>query len=146
MFSYKTWYLQVLNTFFVVFQSLSHVQTLLPHGLQHPRLHCTSVSPKVALIHVHCVGDANYLMLCCTFLLLPSILPSIRVSPMSRLFASGGQSIGASASASVLPVNIHRWFLLGLTDLSSLQSKGLSRVFSSTTVRKHQFFVIQPSI
>ena len=59
---------------------------------------------------------------------------------MNRLFASGGQSIGASGSASVLPMNIQGWFPLGLTGLIFLQSKGLSRVLSSTTVQKHQFF------
>ena len=59
---------------------------------------------------------------------------------MSQLFASGGQSIGASASASILPMNIQEWFPLGLIDLISLLSKGLSRVFSNTTVQKHQFF------
>ena len=64
---------------------------------------------------------------------------------MSRLFISGGQSIGTSASASVLPMNIQDWFPLGLTGLISLQSKGLSRVFSSITVQKHQFFGTQPS-
>ena len=66
--------------------------------------------------------------------------------PMSQLFASGGQSIGASALASVLPMNIQGWFPLELTGLISLQSKGLSRVFSSTTIQKHQFFSIQPSL
>ena len=65
---------------------------------------------------------------------------------VSRLFISGGQSIGASASASVLPMNIQSWFLLGLTGLISLQSKGLSGIFSNTTVQKHQFVCIQPSL
>ena len=65
---------------------------------------------------------------------------------MSWLFISGGQSIEASTSASVLPMNIQGLFPLGLTDLVSLQSKGLSRVFSSTTVQKHQFFGAQPSL
>ena len=64
---------------------------------------------------------------------------------MNQLFASGGQSIAASASASVLPIKIHGWFLLGLTGLI-LQSKGLSRIFSNTTVQKHQFFGTQPSL
>ena len=64
--------------------------------------------------------------------------------PMSQLFTSGGQSIGASAS--VLPMNIQGWFPLGLTGLIFLQSKRLSRVFSSTTIRKHQFFSTQPSL
>ena len=66
--------------------------------------------------------------------------------PMSQLFTSGGQSIGASALASVLPMNIQGWSPLGLTGLISLLSKGLSRVFSKTTVQKHQFFGAQPSL
>ena len=65
---------------------------------------------------------------------------------MSWLFASGGQSIGAPTSASVLPMNIQDWFPLGLTGLISLQTKGLSRDFSTTTVQKHQFFSVQPSL
>ena len=63
--------------------------------------------------------------------------------PMSQFFASGGQSIGASASASVFPMNIQDWFPLGLTGLISFQSKGLSRIFSNTTVQKHQLFGAQ---
>ena len=77
---------------------------------------------------------SNRLILCCPFLVLPSAFPSVRVS---QLFASGGQSIGASALTSVLPMSIQSWFPLGLTDLISLLSKGPSRVFSSTTVQKH---------
>ena len=65
---------------------------------------------------------------------------------MSQFFTSGGQSIGVSASASVLPMNIQDWSLLGLTGCISLQSKGLSRVFSNTTVQKHQFFCAQLSL
>ena len=87
---------------------------------------------------------SNHLILCRT-LLLPSIFPSIGSFPLSWLFTSGGQSIGASASASVLLMNIQGWFLLGLTGFISLLSKGLSRVFSNTTVQKHQFFSTQPS-
>ena len=73
----------------------------------------------------------------------PSFLQSFSASgsfPVSQLFASGGQSIGASASALVLPMNIQDWFPLGLIGLISLLSKGLSRVFSNATVQKHQFF------
>ena len=66
--------------------------------------------------------------------------------PISQLFASGGQSIGASTSASVLPMNIQGWFPLGPTGLASLQFKGPSRVFFSTTVQKHQLFSAQPSL
>ena len=65
--------------------------------------------------------------------------------PKSQFFSSGGQSIGVSASASVLPMNIQNWFYWGLTGWISLQSKGLSRVFSNTTVQKHHFFSTQPS-
>ena len=100
--------------------------------------------PEFAQKHViESVMLSKHLIFCCPLLLLPSIFPSIRVFPMSWLFASGGQSIGASASASVLPMNIQGWFPLVWTGLI-LQSKGLSRVFSSTTVRKHQFFSAQP--
>ena len=73
-------------------------------------------------------------------------LPVSGSSPVSQLFASGGQSIGASASTSVLPMNIQGWFPLGLIDLISLLSNGLSRVFSRTTIWKHQFLGIQPSL
>ena len=77
---------------------------------------------------------SNHLILWCPLLLLPSIFSSIRSFPVSWLLVSSGPSVGASASASVFPVNIQGWFPLGLTGLICLQSKGLSRVFSSTTV------------
>ena len=99
-----------------------------------------------AQIHIHSVLLSNHLILCHPLLLLPSIFPSIRVFSMSRLFVSGGQSIGASASVSILPVNIQSWFPLGLTGLISLLSNGLSGVFSGTTVRKHHFFSALPSL
>ena len=89
---------------------------------------------------------SNHLILCFPLLLLPSIFPSIRFFPNGQLFASGGQSIGASASTSVRPVNIQSSFPLGLTGLISFWSKGLLRVFSSTIVQKHQFFGAQPSL
>ena len=76
----------------------------------------------------------------------PQSFPASGSFQMSQFFASGGQSIGVSASASVLPVNNQDWFPLGWTDLISLQSKGLSRVFSNTTLQKHQFFGIQLSL
>ena len=90
---------------------------------------------------IESVIPSNYLILCHPVLLLPSIFPSIRIFSNEWLFASGGQSIGASASE--LPVNIQGWFPLELTGLISLLSKGLSRVFCSTTV---QFFGNQPSL
>ena len=95
---------------------------------------------------IESVMPSSHLIFCCPLLLLPSIFPSIRVFSMSWLFALGRQSIRASASASVLPMNIQGWFPLGLTVLISLQSKGLLRVFSSTTTQKHQFFSAQPSL
>ena len=90
---------------------------------------------------------SNHMILCHPLLLLLSIFPSVRVRvlPVNQLFASGGQSIGASPSASVLPMNIQGWFPLGLTGLFSLHSKGLSGVFFSITVWKHKFFGTQPS-
>ena len=90
---------------------------------------------EFAQIHVHWVGDANRLILWCFHLLLPSFFPNIKV--FFQLFASSSQSIGASALASVLPVNIQDWFPLGLTDLISLPSKGLSRASSCTAIWKH---------
>ena len=80
------------------------------------------------------VMPSSHLVLCRPLLLLPSVFPSIRVFSMSQLFPSGGQSIGASTSASVLPMNIQGWFPLGWTGLTSLLSMGLSRVFSNTPV------------
>ena len=85
----------------------------------------------------------NHLILCHPLLLLPSIFPSMRIFLMSWLLVSGGQSIGASAA--VLPMNTQGWFPLGLTGLISLLSKRLWRVFSNTTVQKHQFFSAQLS-
>ena len=76
----------------------------------------------------------------------PQSFPASRSFPMSQIFASGGQSIGVSASATVLSISIQRWFPLGLNGLISWQSKGLSRVFSSTTIQKHQFFSTQLSL
>ena len=102
--------------------------------------------PKLAQAHVHRVGDATqpHPLLSPS----PSCFQSFPESgsfPVSQFFTSGGWSIGASTSASVLPMNIQDWFPLGLTGLISLQSKGLSRVFSNTTVQNHQFFGAQLS-
>ena len=94
------------------------------------------------LMSIESVMLSNHLILYHLLLLLPSILPSIRVFPMSQPFTSDGQSIDASAS--VLPMNIQGWFPLGLTGLISLLSKGLPRVFSNIIFQRHQFFSIQP--
>ena len=94
------------------------------------------------LMSTESVMPSNHLILYCY----PPSFPVSGSFPMSWLFTSGGQSIGASVAASVLPMNIQGWLPLGLTGLISLLSKGLLRVFSSTTVRKHQFFSAQPSL
>ena len=93
------------------------------------------------IMFIESVMPSNHLILCRPLLLLPSIFPSIRSFPMSQLLASGGQNIGASAPD--ISMNIQGQFPLGLTGLISLQSKGLSRVFSNTIVQKHQFFSAQ---
>ena len=102
--------------------------------------------PDFAQIHVHWVGDAIQQRP-----LLPHSPLALNLSQLGsfltrQLFASGGQSAGASASASVLPMNIQGWFPLELTCSIFLQSKGLSRVFSNITIQKHQFFSVQPSL
>ena len=91
------------------------------------------------------VMPSNHLILCRPLLLCPQSLPASESFPVSQLFTWGGQSTGASASTSVLPMNTQDLFPLGWTGCISLQSKGLSRVFSNTTVQKHQFFGAQPS-
>ena len=128
-----------MKLYFVV-QSLNCVQLFLPHGTA---AHQTSLSFTISrsllkLMSIESLLPSNHLILCYPLLLRTSVFPSIRVFAVSWLFASSGQSIGVSALASVLPMNIQGWFLLGLTGLISLQSKGLSGVFSKTTVQKHQ--------
>ena len=94
---------------------------------------------------IESVMPSSHLILCHPLLLLPPIPPASQSFPMSQLFASGGQSIGVAASASVLPMNTQDWSPLGWTGWISLQFKGLARVFSNTTVQKHQFFGAQLS-
>ena len=98
------------------------------------------------LMSIESVMPFNYLIHCCPLLLLPSIFPSFRVFSNESVLHIRWPSIGVSASASVLPMNIQDWFPLGLTSLICLQSKGLSRVFSNTAVQKHQFFSAQLSL
>ena len=120
--------------------------SLWPHGLQHARLSCPSPIPRA-------VSNSRPLSWWChptiSFSVVPfssslQSFPAAGSFPMSQFFTSGGQSIGVSAS--VLPMNIQDWFPLGWTGLIFLQSKGLSRVFSNTTVQKHQFFGTQLSL
>ena len=111
--------------------------SLRPYRLQHNRLPCPSPSPR-AYSNSCPLSQRCQPTISSSVIPFSSCLPSFPASgsfPMSQLFPSGGQSIGASASASVLLMNIRGWFSLGLTCLISLLSKGLSRVFSSTTVR-----------
>ena len=113
------------------------------HGLQHTRLPCPSLSPGV------CSNSCPLSPWChptVSFSSCPQSFPASGSFPMSQPFTSGGQNIGASASASVLPIIIQGWFPLGLTGLISLLSKRLSRVFFSTTFQKHQFFSAHPSL
>ena len=97
----------------------------------HASLSFTISQSLLRLMSIESVMPSNHPILCCPLLLLPSVFASIRVFSKNWLFASGGQSIGTSASASVLPMNIQGWYPLGLTGLISLLSKGLSRVFTS---------------
>ena len=106
----------------------------------------TNSQSLLKLMSIKLMMPSNHLILCCPLLFLPSIFPSISVFSMSQCFTSGGQSIGVSASTSVLTMNTQDWSPLGWTDWISLQSKGLSRVFSNTAVQKHQFFDAQLSL
>ena len=150
---WRTWK-NVDKTFWIRFRT-SSVQfscsvvsnTLRPHESQHARPPCPSPAPGVH-------PDSCALSRWCHPAISSSVTPfSSRLqsfpasgsSPVSQFFASGGERIGASASASVLPMNIQDWSPLGWTGWISLQSKGLSRVFSNTTVQKHQFFGAQLS-
>ena len=120
--------LEVSDTSFVVVWPLSHVRLFPTHGLQHARLPCPSLSSQslLKLMSIESVMPSDYLILCHPLPLLPSVSPSIKVFSMSCLFASDVQTIGALASASVLPMNTQGWFPLGLTSLISLLSKGHS--------------------
>ena len=109
-------------------------------------LSITNSQSLLKLMSIESVMPSNHLILCHSLLLLPSIFPSLWSFPRSQFFSSGGQSIGVSGSASVFPMNIQDWFPLGWTGWISLQSKGLSRVFSNTRVQKHQFFGAQLSL
>ena len=108
-------------------------------------LSVTNSQSLLKLMSVESVMPSNHLILCHPLLLLPSVFPTSGSFQMSQFFALGGQHIGVSASASVLPMNIQDWFPLGWTGWISLQSKGLSRLFSNTTVQRHQFFGAQLS-
>ena len=116
--------------------------SLRPHGLQHARPPCQSPTPRV---HPNSSPSSRWCHPAISSSVIPfsscsQSLPASGSFPMSQLFAWGGQSIGVWALASVLPMNTQDWSPLGWTGWTSLQSKGLSRVFSNITVQKHQFF------
>ena len=142
-------------------QSLSHVQLFatpwtaacqaslsftVSQSCYQGSLSFTISQSFLKLMSIELVMPSNHLILFCPLLLLPSIFLSIRVFFNESALLIGWPSTGASASAPVLPMNTQGWFPLGLTGLISLQSRGFSRVFSSTTVWKHQFFGSQPSL
>ena len=124
--------------------------SLQPHGLQHARLPCPSLYPRACSNSCplsqwyHPIISSSV----ASFSSCPQSFSSSRSFPVSQLFTSDSQNIGAlaSGSVSVLPMNIQGWFPLGLTSSITLQSKGLSRVFSSTTIQKRHFFSAQPSL
>ena len=122
--------------------------SLWSHGLKHARLPCPSPTPGAYSNSCPsswwCHPTISSSVICFSSHL--QSFPSSGSFPMSQFLASGGQSIGVSASASVLPMNIQDWFASGLTDWISLQSKRLSRVFSNITVQKVQFFGAQLSL
>ena len=126
-------------------QSLSRVWLFVTQQITayQSSLSITNSQSLLKLMSIQLVMPSNHLILCRLLLLLPSIFRSIRVFSMSQFFALGGQSIGISASASVLPMNIQDLFPLGWTGWISLHSKKLSWVFSNTTVQKHQFLGAQ---
>ena len=142
----------ILKTVKHVFRSVqfSHSvvsDSLWPHELQHARPPCPLPTPRV---HSNSCPLSRwcYPTISSSVVRFSSHLqsfPALGSFPMSQFFTSDGQSIGVSASASVLPMNIQDWFPLGWIGWISLQSKGFSRVFSNTTVQKHQFFSAQPS-
>ena len=142
------WIFLLLCTVSAQFSSVAQLYlTLPPHGLQHARPPCPSPTPGVYL-------NSRPLSRWCHPTTSSSVVPFSRLQSfpasgsfqMSQFFPSGGQTIGVSASTSVLPMNIQDWFPLGLTGWIFLLSKGLSRVLSNTTVQKHQFFGAQLSV
>ena len=112
---------------------------LRPHGLQHAR----PPYPSPTSMSIESLMPSYHLILCCPFSSCPQSFPASGSFQMSQLFTSGGQNIGISALASVIPKNTQDWSPSEWTGWISLQSKRLSRVFSNTTVQKHQFFATQ---
>ena len=125
----------------VVAQLPRCMQLFVTQGLQHARPPCASPPPRVCPHYVYCISFSDTVFCFC-----PQSFPASRTFPMRHLFASDDQNNGVSASASVLIGNIHSWSPLRSTVFFFLLSKELSGVFSSTTVWRHQFFCILPSL
>ena len=138
----------MLYSYSVQFSHSVVSNSLQPHGLQHARPPCPSPTPRgysnSCPLSRWCHPTMSFSVVPFSYCL--QSFPASGSFPMSKFFASGGQSIGVSASTSVLPMNTQDWSPLGWTGWISLQSKGLSRVFSNTTVQKHQFLGIQLSL
>ena len=147
----STWaraWIWILSFSSVQFSHLVVSDSLQPHGLQPTNLPCPSLTPR-AYSESYPSSWWCHLTISSSVVPFSSHLQSFPTSgsiSMSQFFTLGGQSIGVSASASILPINIQDWFPLGWTGWISLQSKGLSRVLSNTTVQKHQFFGAQFSL
>ena len=138
------WEILLLPFSSVQFSPLVVSGSLRPHGLQHTRPPCpiTNSQSLPKLMSIESVMPSNHVI---SFSSCPQSFPASGSFQMSQLFTAGGQSIGVSASTSVLPMNTQDWSPLRWTGWISLQSKGLWRVFSNTTVQKHQFFGAQLS-
>ena len=144
------WLLEVWGKSFYQFSQfscsdMSHFATLWSAAFQ-ASLSITNSQSLLKLMSIELVMPSNHLILCCPLLLLPSIFPNVRVFSKESVFCIRWLKYWVSASASVLAMNIQDWFPLGLTGWISLQSKGLSSVFSNTTIQKHQFFNTQLSL
>ena len=141
--SFPHWRSQIISGQFSSVQLLSHVWLFSTRGLQHTRPPCPSPTPRVCS-NSYPLSPWCHPTISSSPIPFSSHLQSFPASlcfPMSLFFASGGQSVGVSVSASVLPMNIQGWFPLRWTGWISLQSKGLSRIFSNTTVQKHLLFI-----
>ena len=140
-------YLRLSSVQFSSVQSLSRVRLFVTPWIAGPQvsLSITKSRSSRRLMSIESVMPSSHLILCRPLLLLPQSLPASESFPMSQLFSWGGQSTGVSALASVLPKKSQGWSPSEGTGWISLQSKGLSRVFSNTTVQKHQSFSAQPS-
>ena len=138
----STWISHQFNL--IQFSHSVMIDSWRPHELQHARLPCPSPTPRAysnSCQWCHLTISSSVVPFSCL-----QSFPESGSFPVNQFFTSGGQSIGASASASVLPINIQDWFPLGLTGWISLHSRGLWRIFSNTPVQKHQFFSTQLSL